>query len=260
MAKQLLLENVSFSPDQIKNLKLNENIQDIPKNCIAAYKVPISVCDRENLNGRVYSKNLWLGVISRGEGNDFIGLLDHPETDNGSIKDVAATYRNMRIEGNTVYADMYLIGDNGKYINDLIQAGNKVVGLSTVGTGEYISGTRIIDPNTFKFERCDLVLNPSAVIHADSVNQIETNNLRAEEVQKQFKTEHYQIMECVKNESYTTPLKRKNTRVVEYITEQSRAFKIVRDNRLELEQIRSYPEAVKKVTKLKHSIVEGVLS
>ena len=162
MPKIKFVENATVSLAGAKRINVLSEavIKENGRKCLGAFKMPISRVDVRNANGRIYGRNLYEKVI-REFRKDTFALCDHPEgASSGSIKDAAAVISNPVIEGNTVFADFYLFGPNGRLILEALEAGAQI-GTSSVGYGELLEGD-IVDPATYEVERfADFVLTPS---------------------------------------------------------------------------------------------------
>jgi len=147
--------------------------------------VPISKYT-ENDNNRIYSRKLWENVYNSKVSEGTLSLMDHPE-DEGSVKDVCGVWKNMRLGENYVFADWYLIGDNGQLILEVVNAGGKI-GISSVGYGEFLEDNKTVNPDTYELERLgDAVLNPSQNVYATKQNlqnQVEENKQNKENYKK----------------------------------------------------------------------------
>jgi len=186
MAKQRLIENFSIGPNSFKRIDvLNEDKKQIiykgqKFKCIAAYTVPLSRPDLENLNGRIYSTELWQNVITNQqkvwEGS--YGLCDHPkesEEDGGSVKDIFCVWHNLRFskDRTLVLGDMYLFGSWGQHAQEAIEAGGRI-GLSTSGFGDFESDKKTVEADTYELERpSDWVLHPSYEVYGSINDQIQ---------------------------------------------------------------------------------------
>ncbi len=135
----------------------------------------------ENLNGRVYSKELWENVYRAKVAEGTLCLADHPGDDSdGSVKDIVGVWRNFKINESNCTADLYLVGKHGKHFLEVLQAGGKN-GLSTVGFGELMEDERTVNPRTYELIRLsDWVLTPSQGVYAEQDN-IDTNSVSMSE-------------------------------------------------------------------------------
>lgn len=196
MAKQRLVEHIIVRSSEAKPLPLNESTKTIMHEgrkyrCLAAYRVPISRPNQENLNGRVYSDKLWENVITKQKEtwDGAFGLMDHPKEE-GSFKDTCCVWHNMSFneDRSLVEADMYLFGPHGKHIQEAIEAGGKV-GLSSSGFGELDEDETTVVAETYEIERpSDVVLNPSYNVFATGQNEIssDSDTLQNESVDSSF--------------------------------------------------------------------------
>jgi len=148
--------------------------------CVAAYTFPFSRPDKENLNGRIYTKKLWENVFKKQFKNNesTFGLMDHPEGD-GSMKDIACVWRNPRFneDSSLCIADCYLFGEHGRKIHEAIEAGGPV-GFSTSGFGEIKeSDNKTVNEDSFELERiADMVLTPSYSVFSNDESATKIKN------------------------------------------------------------------------------------
>lgn len=167
----------------------------------AVYSFPISRPNQENLNGRVYNNKLWENTITRLKEISTFGLMDHPQNE-GSTKDIWCVWRNLRFSESkeTIVADAYLIGDYGKQILEILEAGGNI-GLSTSGFGEFLEDKKTIDPESFELERvADFVFNPSYEVFGTQADKVtnESVDLKQESVEKDKKIKTIEIEESTK--------------------------------------------------------------
>ena len=186
MSKRTLKENFNIPFDgaiRIENISssMKESIQseasiqktDIDTKQLSTIirSIPIAKAEYVTENKTYYPRELWEQVISRKEGENSFGLLDHPEGDSvfaGSVKNIFGIWKNLHIENNNiVYADLVPIGENGKFFLEAVEK-NGSVGTSTYGYGE--SSPKIveneevdcIEKESYQLVRAgDWVLNPS---------------------------------------------------------------------------------------------------
>ena len=205
MDKNHLVETTQVKPNEYKKQAfLNESEQTVmisekagekvEYTAKAIYTFPISKPNQENLNGRVYNNKLWENTIKRLNEVSTFGLMDHPKTE-GSTKDIWCVWRNLRFNESKklVVADAYLIGDHGKQVLEILEAGGQI-GLSTSGFGDFLEDKKTIDPESYELERvADFVFNPSYEVFGSQENlsikteKIET--IKEEEVKMENKKE-----------------------------------------------------------------------
>jgi len=183
MKAKLLKEHTIIHSGNIEYQVLKESItKDSNNNVYKAVgilkNVPISKYTK-NANGRIYTKKLWTIVESkypdRIEGS--LALADHPPDDNpeGSVKDCCGVWHNFKVGDDCVRADLYLIGDIGKHILDIVKAGGKI-GISTVGYGTY-DEEGYVDPDSYELLRVgDVVSVPSQGTYVERDNIYEEEN------------------------------------------------------------------------------------
>jgi len=137
----------------------------------------------ENLNGRVYPKSLWERVYKEGKFNGSLCLADHPSDDSdGSVKDIAGVWNNFQVKEDVATADLTVVGKYGQLMLEIVNADGKI-GFSTVGLGELEENGKVVNPNSFEYERVDFVTVPSQQVFATKENlgenlNISVNNLK----------------------------------------------------------------------------------
>ena len=144
---------------------------------LASYTFPISKPDKVNLNGRIYTTQLWEKVINEKQPVNCFGLCDHPK-DTGSVKDIFCIWKNIRFNTSKslVLSDCYLFGRLGQHCNEAILAGAEI-GLSTVGNGSFDhDGKTVIDYELLR--AADWVLEPSGQVFGTVNDQRKTEQVR----------------------------------------------------------------------------------
>lgn len=123
----------------------------------------------ENLNGRIYPKQLDERIVANNFAEGSLSLADHPE-DDGSITRICGVWHNARVDENFAYGDWYLVGDHGQLILETLKAGGRV-GVSRVGFGEFLEDGKTVDPESYELERYgDAVIRPSQEVFAEFEN------------------------------------------------------------------------------------------
>ena len=160
--------------------KLKENgITNGPK----LYKFPvarINDADHPNLNGRVYTRELWDNVINKQQDNwkGLCGLSDHPEGDDpGQFKQSSIVWLDMMIDdlNKIVWAIGSFVGQYGHLAQEIIEAGGRI-GFSSSGFGELMMDAKTVNPDTYQIERvADIVLNPSQGVYGDVTDEQHPN-------------------------------------------------------------------------------------
>ena len=160
--------------------KLKENgITNGPK----LYKFPvarINDADHPNLNGRVYTRELWDNVINKQQDNwkGLCGLSDHPEGDDpGQFKQSSIVWLDMMIDdlNKIVWAIGSFVGQYGHLAQEIIEAGGRI-GFSSSGFGELMMDGKTVNPDTYQIERvADIVLNPSQGVYGDATDEQHPN-------------------------------------------------------------------------------------
>ena len=160
--------------------KLKENgITNGPK----LYKFPvarINDADHPNLNGRVYTRELWDNVINKQQDNwkGLCGLSDHPEGDDpGQFKQSSIVWLDMMIDdlNKIVWAIGSFVGQYGHLAQEIIEAGGRI-GFSSSGFGELMMDGKTVNPDTYQIERvADIVFNPSQGVYGDVTDEQHPN-------------------------------------------------------------------------------------
>lgn len=134
------------------------------------HSIPISKYT-ENFNNRIYPKALWENIAKKKVAEGSLSLADHPsDNSEGSVKDICAVWKNMKVNEDSVTADCYFVGDYGQTLFEAVQNGAKA-GVSSSGYGELQEDGKTVNPNTFDLERLgDFVLSPSQGTFATSEN------------------------------------------------------------------------------------------
>jgi len=212
--KILLIENVSLHIDS-KNIEIFDKpriIESVDNGSYTARaiikNVPVSKFT-ENLNGRIYNKQLDERIINNGLAEGNLSLADHPE-DDGSITRICGVWHNPRMDDKYSYGDWYLVGDHGQLILETIKAGGKI-GVSRVGFGEILEDGKTVDPDSYELQRYgDAVVNPSQEVFATYENL--TENI-SESIQKDI------IKEIIINEKNI--IENKTTNILTNVLEQN---------------------------------------
>lgn len=186
LGKILLIEQnlIPINPDQVEIFASGKLVESASGEKFKARgivrKVPVSKFT-ENLNGRVYPKELDERLIKEGHAEGTLSLADHPE-DEGSITRICGVWHNPQIDENYSYGDWYLTGEHGQNILEAIEAGCKGIGVSRVGFGEFLEDEKTINPLTYTLERWgDAVMNPSQQVFATNENIVESDNKQIKE-------------------------------------------------------------------------------
>lgn len=186
LGKILLIEQnlIPINPDQVEIFASGKLVESASGEKFKARgivrKVPVSKFT-ENLNGRIYPKELDERLIKEGHAEGTLSLADHPE-DEGSITRICGVWHNPQIDENYSYGDWYLTGEHGQNILEAIEAGCKGIGVSRVGFGEFLEDEKTINPLTYTLERWgDAVMNPSQQVFATNENIVESDNKQIKE-------------------------------------------------------------------------------
>jgi hypothetical protein len=160
MAKQLLLESIvldcSNSKDIVERNELYESLDNREilyegkkLKCRGVYEATISYPGVRNKNDRLYTEDVWQVPIDRGDGENSLGLINHPKKgESPDLHDSFAVWRNHRLTVNEegkpiVKGDMYLLNNaNGELAQSIIEAGGKLE-LSTRSYGEIKEGGHV---------------------------------------------------------------------------------------------------------------------
>ncbi len=188
--KLLLIESVAYTPEQLDVVRFDtaKLVEDSSGKKFEARgvlkNVPVTRYT-ENLNGRIYSRELWENVKEKKmfEGSDC--LADHAE-DDGSVLRTVGVWHNFSVKEDIATADLYCIGESGGLLLEKAKAGGKI-GFSTVGFGELSEADpKQVVPESYEFENCDWVRKPSQNVYGtieniqESVKIIESENKNIE--------------------------------------------------------------------------------
>jgi hypothetical protein len=128
----------------------------------------------ENLNGRVYNKQLWENVHKRKMFEDSYCFADHAK-DDGSVKDIAGVWKNFRLNEDFACADIYCVGEHGERLLEIASLGK--VGFSTVGFGEFLEESKVVNPETYEYSNTDWVVNPSQEVYGTAENVVKEEKI-----------------------------------------------------------------------------------
>lgn len=166
--KMLYIENFSVGAPYLKQQlvteksALQEKVIDGKWEALAIIrKVPVTRFVL-NLNDRIYPRELWLIVKEKNAAEGTYCLSDHPEGDLGSTGKIAGVWHNFVVGEDMAYGDLYILdNENGRSLLAAIKAGG-MIGMSSVGFGEFLDDGKTINPQTFELVRLgDWVLDPS---------------------------------------------------------------------------------------------------
>ena len=181
----LSLQENTFSETekQILSKVVNKLKENGTTNGPKLYKFPvarINDADHPNLNGRVYTRELWDNVINKQQDNwkGLCGLSDHPEGDDpGQFKQSSIVWLDMMIDdlNKIVWAIGSFVGQYGHLAQEIIEAGGRI-GFSSSGFGELMMDGKTVNPDTYQIERvADIVLNPSQGVYGDVTDEQHPN-------------------------------------------------------------------------------------
>ena len=128
--KLLLIEKQMFQIEEnnieiFDKPRLIENISGKFSSTIGILRnVPVTKYT-ENLNKRIYCKELWMNVKKSRLAEGSLSLADHPD-DEGSVLSITGVWHNFRLTEKIGYADLYLVGDLGKLLMEVVRAGGKI--------------------------------------------------------------------------------------------------------------------------------------
>ena len=237
-----------------KNI-LTESIEGEQVSCRGILKnVPVSKYT-ENDNNRIYNRSLWEKVKESNKAEGSLSLMDHPE-DEGSVKDICGIWKNMRLGEDFVYADWYLVGDNGQLLIEVVNAGGKI-GISSVGYGEFLEDGKTVNPDTYELERLgDCVINPSQNVYATKNNVVSVNKEEKEEKKVNKITEILKKDEIL-NESFTNKIIEENE-IKEKIYNNQQEVEIM--ERIHEANFKNHVFALIKEAKKNENLTEGIES
>jgi hypothetical protein len=230
MAIQRLVENYSFDADTYKKIvsshkiteaeiltikgnKLSEQTQklseDFPSlSTKTVWRMPVARYDNINLNNRKYEKKLWDRVLSEQKEvyQGGIGLADHPlDEEDGRVSNVAIVWLNMGLNESekVVWAECVFVGQHGKLIEEILEAGGRV-GFSSSGFGELDeSDHSTVRWDSYILERvADAVLNPSQKVYGNNTMKVKKESIKEAQDTESYSDnqdkESYSIEKCEK--------------------------------------------------------------
>lgn len=173
---QYLIENTQDGKKIIKFSGPFQEMNDIRKN--------------KNRNGRVYTEKLWRKVFENADVKDrlqnrrMLAELDHP-TDAGQIRRSVGIVTRLEPGWNDgiIHGTLELLNhDQGDaaLVKALVEQGVQLC-VSSRGAGEYLDDGCTIDPDSYRLETFDIVLDPSVSIArlekvAESMNETTSKN------------------------------------------------------------------------------------
>lgn len=181
MAKIKLIESyiVDFSKTKIdidSSIKMVEDVKGVLREGYFTLKnVPITKFT-ENLNGRIYNRQLWENVQKSKIFEGSACYADHK--DEYSVLDQLGVWSNFKVLDELGVADLTLVG-NGKLLKEIAENNGKV-GFSTVGYGELLEDNKTVDPTSYEYSNTDAVTNPSQGTYASFENISESIKIKEE--------------------------------------------------------------------------------
>jgi len=170
MALEKLIEKFSVQASMIKREPLQEStnskvlIENEEKNCYGVYSVPIWRLDKENLNGRIYTRKLAEKLCE--DNSVTFSLKDHPEEGKESVDNIVGVAKDPFIKNGILYAYGYLIDKEfADKLNKAI-ALKAPFGVSSSGLGEVDKISKRVNEDSYQLERYfDYVLDPSYQVY-----------------------------------------------------------------------------------------------
>lgn len=176
MADKIKLVEKFLLASEVEDLKEKTIIKEASGSqnfsCYAVIKkVPVSRFTL-NKNQRRYPRELWLLIVRNKVAEGTYCLADHPD-DDGSVTNIIGIWKNVVVEGEMVYGDLWLVEgghEYGKLFYNILRAGGKC-GLSSVGYGELGNDGQTVVPETYELVRLgDWVIDPSQNVFASFEN------------------------------------------------------------------------------------------
>jgi hypothetical protein len=180
-------ESFILSKENSRKLPITESTSLIESNgkshkCISIYEFSVWKLGEKNLNERIYGEKIADYVIENFPSS--LGLMNHPEGDVSNMKDVFAVEKNPKKRDGWLKIECWLIGPHGQLVEDILQAGGKIGGSSSVLGSLSDDGEVQLDEN-FSLDRyLDIVDQPSNAYFNtlesslnESTNKPTTNNL-----------------------------------------------------------------------------------
>ena len=211
--KMLLRESFQFAFDDIHLVQLPEST--LAESRGTSYQsfavlgnVPVTKFT-ENLNGRIYPKQLWERIFRTKLAEGSLCLADHAEGE-GSTTRICGIWHNFRITDQAGFADLFLVGPYGKLLYDVVRAGGNA-GMSTVGYGELEEDGKTVVWDSFELSErlADWVVAPSQEVFATDQNivpkiesiQVESTNKKEEHTETSMDQVFTKIQESnIKNQ------------------------------------------------------------
>ena len=176
---KLFIEDSSFVPEPgqyevYSETKFVESADGKRQSCYGVVRsAPISKFT-ENLNGRLYNRELWEFVVGSGAAEGSYCFAGHPpDAEEDDPRRLIGIWHNLRVLEAVVVADLHVLNNElGRTFFMALENKGKN-GLSTVGYGEFLSDGKTINPKTFILERAsDWVVQPSQQVYATLENVI----------------------------------------------------------------------------------------
>lgn len=161
MSKQLLIETQLFNWKQ----SINEGVKSSVGNPIV--EGPLATVEKENGNGRVYSRELWDREINKYQNeisnNSSTGELDHPDSNIISLKNVSHIVREVKWVGDNIVGRIEILPTTSGNILKALIENNVAVGISSRGLGSLkpIGEGKMEVQDDFSLVCWDFVSNPS---------------------------------------------------------------------------------------------------
>ncbi len=201
---QKLIENINTEINSDESLNIPTGII---YNCLAIIKdIPVTRYTK-NLNGRIYTKELWEIVKSKGIAERTWCHANH-SNDDGDVSKYLGVWHNFRVLEDKCVADLYVLDNElGKTLVLGLQAGGKVH-FSTFGYGDFLyddfgNETEYVDPNCYDLVRLGdwVSISSQNVITNIDDNMVEMkNNVKKENLEMDNKM---QLTES----NYSDPIK-----------------------------------------------------
>ena len=171
--KYYLTESITFDSSRYEKLPMTESIVKIDDKEYAPYgKFRFKIWDSNfNANGRNYRKVI--NQVIR-ENRITLGFANHPEGENDVTKTFAVEKNPLKSDG-WLCVDCYLVGEQGKLVRQILEAGG-TIGVSSSAWGDLDDEGYVLSEG-FELERyCDWVDDPSnGYMHTKEESEVREN-------------------------------------------------------------------------------------
>ncbi len=199
--KYYLTESITFDSSRYEKLPMTESIIKIDDKEYAPYgKFRFKIWDSNfNANGRNYKKVIEKTLRDK---KVTLGFANHPDGENDVTKTFAVE-KNPLKSGDWLCVDCYLVGEQGKLVRQILEAGG-TIGVSSSAWGDLDDDGYVLSEG-FELERyCDWVDDPSnGYMHTKDESEVRENRDKEEKLVQDEK----KVNENVTTQKDTTIIK-----------------------------------------------------